>query len=160
MIDWSCHIILGYPDEKLLVETYSEKPDNLRSVNQSLSWIRDLPIFLNIEIKMSNSTRVPFVQLAVWESAALKKKQEMQWNPSIPTPAISVQGHDWKLYLFFEDTHDLVALGPMSLGNTSNTRAIWALMYRLHIIVQWGQTEYTQWFMKEVLGKQPIATGA
>ena len=43
-------------------------------------------------------------------------------------------------------------IGPYMMGNTSDLNGIWAIYYRLHILVQWGTKEYREWFVNEVLG--------
>ena len=41
--------------------------------------------------------------------------------------------------------------GPYDFGTTATLSGIWTIFYRLHIIMQWGMTEYMHWFRAHVV---------
>ena len=41
--------------------------------------------------------------------------------------------------------------GPYDFGTTATLSGIWTIFYRLHIIMQWGMTEYNDWFRAHVV---------
>ena len=76
--------------------------DYKRSLNQSFSYTSHYPLAFNVEMKKKYQPRDPLVQLAIWESAAMLKRQHHSWKHSLPSPGIIVDGHDWLWVLFFE----------------------------------------------------------
>lgn len=108
MIDWSIALQLDFESDDILSDAYSKLSDYEHSVNQSMSYIRNYPLCVDIEVKKSSSARDPEVQLAIWASAALLKKRHHSWDASLPMPAIAVDGFDWTYFLFFELNKDLV----------------------------------------------------
>ena len=89
-------------------QAFAKDMHNAASLNQSLSFIRNNPLILDIEIKKTVQPRDPQVQLAIWASAALLKKRLHQWDTTMPSPAIAINGHQWEYYIFFEMDSDLV----------------------------------------------------
>ena len=41
--------------------------------------------------------------------------------------------------------------GPYVFGTTATLEGIWAIYYRLHVVMQWGTTVYMEWFRAHVL---------
>lgn len=41
--------------------------------------------------------------------------------------------------------------GPYQFGTTATLDGIWAIFYRLHIIMKWGLNEYMKWFKLHVM---------
>ena len=41
--------------------------------------------------------------------------------------------------------------GPYPFGTTATLNGIWTIFYRLHIIMEWGMTTYTDWFRTHVV---------
>lgn len=115
MVDWCVGLQLGWEDETVISRAFSTVRPNMRSLNQSLSFIDKVPLFLDIEMKKTNPGRDPEVQLAIWACAALKKKREMTWDTSLPMPGIVIEGHHWSYYVFVEIKKDLVGFKPHSL---------------------------------------------
>ncbi|KAL8711017.1 MAG: hypothetical protein Q9225_007184 [Loekoesia sp. 1 TL-2023] len=153
MIDWVLALRLNHNDTKVISDAFSTLQYAKRSLNQSLTdFLRKCPIFLDIELKKELSARDPEVQLAVWASAGLRKKQLMQWSTGLPMPGIVVDGHMWTGYLFFEQNQHVIMLGPIQMGTTSTPRGTWEIYYQLMHLVEWGTVEYRAWFEKEVLG--------
>ena len=110
MVDWCLGLRLDYEDEKLVASAFREIGVNEMSLNQTVSFIKQCPLFLDIEIKKSHTNRNPQVQLAIWASGALRKKQHHGWDTSLPMPAIAVTGQYWTYYLFFGWDDNLVRL--------------------------------------------------
>ena len=155
---------------KVVQQAYSKAEPHAASLNQSLSYIKTHPLILDIELKKTSQPRDPRVQLAIWASSALLKKRIMGWDTSMPMPALAINAHIWEYYIFFEMDDDLVRTyaecdirthancarfqmmaGPYDFGTTATLSGIWTLFYRLHIITQWGMTEYRQWFRAHVV---------
>ncbi|KAL8938557.1 MAG: hypothetical protein Q9216_003825 [Gyalolechia sp. 2 TL-2023] len=146
MVDWSLGLQLGWKDDNIISQAFSTVWPNLRSLNQSLSFIDMSPLFVDIEIKKTNPGRNPEVQLAIWKCAALKKLREMGWDTSMPMPGIVIEGHTWLYYVFVEIEKDLIMIGPFTMGSTSDLVGIWTLVYRLNLLMEWGTTTYKRWF--------------
>ena len=108
MVDWSVGLELDDDDEMLITNAYKHLTANLRSINQSISYISNLPLIFDLEVKKTVQPRDPVVQIAIWASAALLKKRQHGWDTSMPSPAITVDGHTWRYYIFFELDTELV----------------------------------------------------
>ena len=115
MVDWCLAMNVDQEDMNIIRRWYTKIYDNVCSLNQSLSYIRDYPLILDIEIKKTLQPRDPQVQLAIWASSALLKKRLHGWDTSMPMPAITVNGDQWEYYIFFEMGKDLVR-APESYG--------------------------------------------
>ena len=44
-------------------------------------------------------------------------------------------------------------MGPEDFGTTKSIDGVWEIIYRLNLLVEWGQKEYTEWFKANVLAK-------
>ncbi|KAL8710655.1 MAG: hypothetical protein Q9220_004879 [cf. Caloplaca sp. 1 TL-2023] len=153
MVDWALALQLSDQDLGLINRAFSRSLDHEHSLNQSLSYISDHPIFADIEVK-TRSNRDPEVQLAIWAAGAILKRRHHGWKTSIPMPAIVVDGHSWKWYLIFELGDAVVVqqlTGPDYFGDTSTKQGIWTILYRLHLLIEWGSTVFAQWVQDEIL---------
>ena len=108
MVDWCLALNLDDEDEDLVKEAFAGLKSGEQSLNQSPSYIHMCPLFLDIEIKKTQSNRDPEVQLAIWASSALRRRLHHGWDTSMPMPAIAVNGHLWDYFIFFEAKEDLV----------------------------------------------------
>ncbi|KAL9034831.1 MAG: hypothetical protein Q9180_005192, partial [Flavoplaca navasiana] len=99
MVDWALTLELDPEDEDIVNRAFNTLSPNECSLNQCLSYIRKSAIFTNLEIKKQAGSD-PELQLALWESAALKKKRWHGWATSLPLPGIYVEGHVWHWCLF------------------------------------------------------------
>ena len=108
MVDWCLGLNVDRADMAVIRKAFADIVDNAATLNQSLSYIRNTPLILDIEIKKTLQPRDPQVQLAIWASSALCKKRFMGWDTSMPMPAIAVNGHFWEFYIFFEMNKNLV----------------------------------------------------
>ena len=95
-------------DMDLIEQAFQNSPDMECTLNQSVSYTRYNPLILDIEIKKTLQLRDPELQLAIWAAAALLKKRHHKWDTSMPMPAISINGHKWEYYIFFEMNENLV----------------------------------------------------
>ena len=75
MIDWCLAMTVDQDDMEVICQAYARDADNASSLNQSLSYVRDNPLILDIEIKKTLQPRDPQVQLAISASGALLKKR-------------------------------------------------------------------------------------
>ncbi|KAL8699387.1 MAG: hypothetical protein Q9201_006031 [Fulgogasparrea decipioides] len=151
MVDWCLGLELDENEHSIINEAFRQIRQNARSLNQSLSYIDTVPLFLDIEIKKTHQARNPEVQLAVWACAGLKKKRYMGWDSSLPMPGIVVQGHNWFYYLFVEISSDLIMIGPFLMGTTVTLIGVWQIVYRLNLLIEWGTTIYRQWFEDHIM---------
>ena len=110
MVDYGLTIPLSSKDEDIISAGFATLRHYEQSVNQSVSFISYCPLFLNIELKKTQSDRDPKVQLAIWALAGLKKMQHHGWPTNMPMPAISIYGHQWYYHIFFETDGNLVSL--------------------------------------------------
>ena len=110
MVDWCLSLNLNDADEDLVDEAFASLRDREQSLNQTLSYIHKCSLFLDIEIKKTQSNRDPEGQLAIWASGALLKRQHHVWNTSMPMPAIAINGNSWDYFIFFEVKGDLICI--------------------------------------------------
>lgn len=151
MVDWCVGLKLSPVQDREVGEAFGCIGYNERSLNQSLSFIKKMPLFLDIEVKKRQPGRDPELNLAIWASGALKKKLHHHWDTSMPMPAIVIEGHHWKYYLFFYVEGHLVMMGPNHLGDTIDMAGVWKIVYRLHVLIEWGTNEYSQWFENNIV---------
>ncbi|KAL9595272.1 MAG: hypothetical protein Q9219_006548 [cf. Caloplaca sp. 3 TL-2023] len=151
IVDWALALDLSFRDIQTIDKAFAKIKPNEGSLNQSLSPINKSPLFAHIEIKITPPVSDPEVQIAVWASAEFKKKQHHGWDLSLPIPAITISGHEWSYYLFVLLDHGLVMLGPFDMGDTSSPTGIWAILYRLNVLIKWGTTTYRHWFDNTVM---------
>ncbi|KAL8707344.1 MAG: hypothetical protein Q9220_007619 [cf. Caloplaca sp. 1 TL-2023] len=157
MVDWIVGLNLSPDVEEAADAAFRLCRRDERSFNQSQSFINETPIFLDIEVKKDQPARDPELNLAVWASAAFKKKQFHGWSTEMPMPAIVIEGRRWDYYLFFVKGHRLIMMGPMSMGNTSDYLGVWQLIYRLYLLINWGMTDFREKFEADILAwKQRI----
>jgi len=171
MVDCSLTILMSAEEENIVDDGFANMRPNERTLNQSLGCIKNSPLFLNIELKKTQSNRDPEVQLAIWALAGLRKMLHHGWPTHMPMPAIALNGHQWDCYIFFEANKNLVGhlrshlptrfvanissfqimLGPYLMGTTTSITGIWHILYRLNVLVEWGNNEYRKWFEETVL---------
>ncbi|KAL8644808.1 MAG: hypothetical protein Q9210_007062, partial [Variospora velana] len=151
MIDWSLVLNLDSKDEEKIDAAFSKLNVHERSLNQSLSYIKRSPLVVDLEIKKQQPGNSPEVQIAIWASAALKKRRWHGWDTSLPMPAITVEGHRWDWYLLMAAGKGLLMLGPFAMGSTSDLTGVWQILYRLKILADWGATTYKRWFDDHVI---------
>ncbi|KAL9024457.1 MAG: hypothetical protein Q9196_006504 [Gyalolechia fulgens] len=151
MIDWCLGLKLDPFQDALISQAFSHLGHFERSLNQLLSFIKKTPLFLDIEMKKTQHQQNPEVELAIWASGAAKKKAWHGWDNSLPMPAIVVSGHIWTWYLFVEIGGDLIMLGPQTMGNTIDSLGVWQIIYRLNVLMTWGNSVYRKWFNDHIL---------
>lgn len=118
MVDWALTLELDPEDEDIVNRAFNTLSPNECSLNQCLSYIRKSAIFTNLEIKKQAGSD-PELQLALWESAALKKKRWHGWDMSLPLPGIYVEGHVWHWCLFVALRDGLVKTPLPSAENST-----------------------------------------
>ncbi|KAL8778277.1 MAG: hypothetical protein Q9213_007485 [Squamulea squamosa] len=159
MVDRCLALRLDRNDLKMVRKGFMTVQRDLRSLNQSQSFIKECAIFLDFELKKKSAARDPEVQLAIWAGAGLLKRWAVGWSTDIPMPGIVVNGHIWTCYLFYEQDKELIMLGPIDIGNTPTLKGTWQIYYQLLNLIDWGCGDYRRWFEKEVLGWTKRATG-
>ncbi|KAI4208903.1 MAG: hypothetical protein LQ351_008102 [Letrouitia transgressa] len=153
-VDWMLALSPNNRELDLIDEAYQYQSHYGRSLNQTIGPVASCPIFLDIEIKKTHTVRDSRIQLAIWETAAIKKRKVHGWSTSFPIPAITVNGHDWTLYIFYElNNGKVVMMGPVKMGSTRDLQEAWRLLRMLWTLVQWGINDYRKdFFEKEILG--------
>ncbi len=100
-IDFIMGLRLSHPDqEKLARGNY--RSEAIPSINQTSGFTRYVPMFLNVEIKKQHVAADPLVQLAVWIAAEFKKRMIEGYSRSMPVVAVTIEGHNWQLYVAYE----------------------------------------------------------
>ena len=150
------------PDQKMrdrIKRTFDTLPSETQWLNQTdFGTTKDTPIFINVE------TKIPFtggqkadLQLTGWADAGDTKLDQLleangKCDVKIPTtPLLSFYGHD--VYLSGWHVHDAGTrlLGKFRLGSTESILGIFQILKGLDILVAWGNKEYRQWYLKNVL---------
>ena len=76
-----------------------------KSLNQTLSYARFVPLFLDIELKKALTERQAEFQLGVWQAAGFAKRSHHGWNQDLmPMLGICINGHQWNYYITFPET--------------------------------------------------------
>ena len=115
MVDLSIGLDLNRDDERTVDSAFNKMLDNDQSLNQSLSYIKDTPLMVDIELEKTYGNRDPRVQLAVWKAGAFKKMRYHGWDASLPMPGITVSESEWDCFLFFVQDSGLVSTLPSLL---------------------------------------------
>ena len=42
-------------------------------------------------------------------------------------------------------------MGPEYLGSTASLTGNWKIVFRLHVLIKWGMTDYKAWFEEHIL---------
>lgn len=100
-VDLSIGLDLNRNDERIAVSALNKLPANAHSLNQSLGYIKHIPLLVDIKLKPTNSERDARVHLAIWKAGGFKKMRYHGWDTSMPMPGITVDGDRWRCYLFF-----------------------------------------------------------
>ncbi|KAF2241276.1 hypothetical protein BU26DRAFT_441217 [Trematosphaeria pertusa] len=153
-------LCLDYTTKKKVDERYT-------SINQTEAWTKYAPLFLNIEVKKTNSPVDPVVQLGAWTAAEFLKRAEHGWDMTRPALGLAIEGHAWRLHVVVAKEFDaededgnqvkdfkLACIGPTTLGTTEDEEGLQKLFANLCHIVGWARTEFLQWFEREVV--QPL----
>ncbi|KAL8904048.1 MAG: hypothetical protein Q9171_007189, partial [Xanthocarpia ochracea] len=155
LIDWAMGLKLSEMEVLRISRAFSKLDRPLeRSVNQTFGNLSYCPLFLLLEVKKSNQKTDPRIQLAIWASAAFTKYNMHAWDTSFPIPGVTVNGHEWELFLFYErnDTvgsegimdskRTTIMMGPTPLGSTKSLNRAWHLLHKIHILMEWGAKQY------------------
>ena len=102
MVDWTFGLKLTVKETELVNKAFaSGMYQNECTLNQTCQYPRLHPLFLDVEIKTTNSQDNPAVQLAIWKLAGLRKMKHHGWDATMPTLAIAITAHVWEYYIFF-----------------------------------------------------------
>ena len=145
MVDLSIGLDLDEDDEEIVDIAFNKMPDNDQSLNQSLSYIKDTPLLVDLELKKSWGDRDPRVQLAVWKAGAFEKMQYHGWDTSMPMPGITVNGSEWDCFLSYVRDSDLVRFhppAPLALSSFRISLRPTPLLKRIHVESEFGLPDH------------------
>ncbi|KAL8661202.1 MAG: hypothetical protein Q9202_005804 [Teloschistes flavicans] len=152
MVDICLALNLEDTAREVVTRSWATWPDNLRSLNQTVSYIRIRPLFLDIEIKQLNQDREPLVQLGIWMAGLYEKRKLHGWDQSAPMPGLVVNGDRWDLYIGFARGDGVIMMAsPTPFGSTATIAGTFEILYKLNILVQWGLKQYRRWFDEHML---------
>lgn len=130
---------LAADQQKVLKNVFSTAPLEYRSINQCLDPVLIYkPIFTYLEVKKTNQSPDPTVQLAIWIAAGFNKNKEAGYDMMLPMPAISVIGDQWYLWVAFWNDGEIVVLRPTSVGTMLTDLDTYQILATLASIGQWG----------------------
>ena len=118
------------PDEEThqaILQVLRDLPEEDQNINQTrLAPVKYRPITVNIEVKLPGEGKNDtMVQLTVWAAAQLEKLSALSGTPArIGIPLVSVEGHDWRLYIAYQKDDSEAARrvwGNDAFGNSSST---------------------------------------
>ena len=124
MVDFSLGLKFKEEQHNTVKAAFEHMPDYEHSLNQSLSWISDLPLIADIELKKLYQPKDPAVQMAIWMAGAHSKRLYHGWDTSIPLPGIVVAGSSWFYYVAFHRGNGLVRLNHYLARHYLNLRRI------------------------------------
>lgn len=169
-------------------------PPKERSINQtSANFIKYLPLIASFKLERQTLGMDPLVQLGIWSAALaerLGKLQEQEEESGLMAmPAISIVGHDWKVYynyttkegervclnflssgrpwpygVKFNADRDITSIqmlqGPDTLGSTTDFVGIYSIMKAIQVIAEYGIETYMPWFEQHILDSMSSGTDA
>ena len=107
-VDYSFGLRLPEEPHNSVKRAFTKLVDREHSLNQSLAYISDNPLFCDLELKKKTAAKDPEVQLAIWMSSGLQKRIYHGWDTSIPFIGLVVHGHQWFYYLAYHKDDGLV----------------------------------------------------
>ncbi|CAO1603204.1 hypothetical protein XANCAGTX0491_006796 [Xanthoria calcicola] len=152
IVDICLGLDLSLAVNSIVTNAWKTMNDYEHSLNQSVAYIRQTPLFLDIELKKTNQSRDPQVQLAIWMAGLYEKRRYHKWDTSIPMSGLIVNGSEWLFYVAFVRDGGLIMMGPQRFGSTVDASGTFEVIYKLNILVQLGVHEYRRWFGKFILG--------
>ena len=103
MIDMQYGLLIHDDDKDALRMGYRNMLPQVRSINQTtVEYTRDVPTFVDFELKRKGSDIDPKFQLAVWGAGLYLKRQYHGWDVSMPIVGVTIEGHTWECFLLFE----------------------------------------------------------
>ncbi|KAL8661195.1 MAG: hypothetical protein Q9202_005797 [Teloschistes flavicans] len=160
LVDWGMGLKVKDEDQQRIDKGFYRQDPINTSLNQTLGFASMCPMWLYLELKKKYQTVDPRIQLGIWGSAGIIKKYQMGWDTTFPTPGITVEGHEWELYFFFESQNQVMMMGPRGIGSTRSRRGLWQLMRSLYVLVRWAIKDYQQWFDDNILKWADAAASA
>ncbi len=103
MIDMQYGLLVHQDDLTALRTGYRNLPPEFKSINQTLvEYTKEVPAFVDFELKRKGSDVDPKFQLAVWGAGLYLKRKHHGWDVSMPIVGIAIEGHTWECFLLFE----------------------------------------------------------
>ncbi|KAL8709029.1 MAG: hypothetical protein Q9220_006153 [cf. Caloplaca sp. 1 TL-2023] len=120
MVDWTLGLALTEHEHNIIQSAYTLLYDNGRSLNQTMGFVKDVPLFCDFKIQRLYGKVASEFQIGVWAGASYMKRKLHGWDTRNPMLGICVDGYRWNLYVLYEredyklvrSTLDLGALNP------------------------------------------------
>ncbi|KAL8937487.1 MAG: hypothetical protein Q9216_004396 [Gyalolechia sp. 2 TL-2023] len=102
MVDWTFGLTLTEHEHSIIQSAYMSLRDNGRSLNQTMSFVKDVPLFCDFEIKSLHGNVPPEFQIGVWAGGSYLKRKLHGWDTKMPMLGVCVDGYTWNLYVLYE----------------------------------------------------------
>jgi hypothetical protein len=147
MVDYALVLLPDETMHRAILDVLRQSPDDEdHNINQTRSGpVRFRPITANIEVKVPGEGRnQTMVQLAVWVTAQFKKLNALTGGrgavQEICIPLISVEGHDWRIYIAYQTADGEV----VRLTLLCTCASSFCLQFRLYSICLFNRNPRTQ----------------
>ena len=123
MIDLAIGLRLSPNEQFDINEWLNPLYEGEKSLNQTLSYPRYVPLFLDIELEKALIERQAEFQLGIWQAAGFAKRSHHGWNQELmPMLGICINGHQWNYYITFPETREpnaRIVSPPASLSGSA-----------------------------------------
>jgi hypothetical protein len=113
MVDYAMCLIPDDNTHQAILQLLRHLPEMDQNINQTRAApVRYRPITVNIEVKLPGAGRnETMVQLSIWVAAQFNKLNTLSGRRvSIGIPLVSVEGHDWRIYIAYQkENGDIVS---------------------------------------------------
>jgi hypothetical protein len=115
MVDYAI-VLLFEEEHDQILETLRHLPEEDQNINHtSFMPVRYKPIVINIEVKVPGQGKnETMVQLSIWVAAQFNKLQALRGKlTDIGIPLISVEGHQWTIYIAHQQNDRSIVCVPL-----------------------------------------------
>jgi len=109
MVDYAMCLIPDDDTHRSILQLLRHLPEMDQNINQTRAApVRYRPITVNVEVKLPGAGRnETMVQLSIWVAAQFNKLNALSGKRvSIGIPLVSVEGHDWRIYIAYQKEND------------------------------------------------------
>jgi hypothetical protein len=116
MVDYAIVLLFENKPNKQIREILRHLPEEDQNINHtSFMPIRYKPITISIEVKVPGQGKnETMVQLSIWVAAQFNKLQALRGKlTDIGIPLLSVEGHDWKVHMAYQQDDGSIVCVPL-----------------------------------------------